>query len=88
MSSFREMGQEVASIKQSSEDFAASVSMACQELQGDARRLAAIMEGNSKGQRAVAATFDAARSLSQAGASMLALSRTCDEAMRVISGDN
>ena len=82
MPSIEQVIREVTAIKQSSDSLASSVAAAGQQLSSDATHIASLVKGSSTGQQAVAATGTAARSLSQAAASMQTLSGTCDEALR------
>ena len=74
MLSIQELVEEISSIKQQSQQLAAAVEAANQEL----GRIAGLVRGSRTGQDAVSAVHSASQALAKAGVSITALDRSCD----------
>lgn len=85
MLSIQELINEIASIKRSSEELAASVRAAGQGLNHQGTFIAELVRGSRTGQQAVSAVTTASQALEDAAASITALSRTCDHCTQNLS---
>ena len=85
MHSIDELIRDVVEIKNDSQELANVTAAAGRSLQDKSNQIAAIVRGSASGQEAVMSVSVAARSLSQAAASMLTLSRICDSCIAELS---
>ena len=82
MPSIQELISTLQTIKHSSEELSNMAATASGALNGQANAIGALVRGSQSGQTAVQAVGVAARSLTQAAASMKTLGRTCDNYIR------
>ena len=78
MLSIQELVEEISSIKQQSQQLAAAVEAANQELGRHGVQIAGLVRGSRTGQDAVSAVHSASQALAKAGMSITALDRSCD----------
>ncbi len=85
MLSIDELIREVSSIKVDSDQLSTMIASAGTSLSSQSNTLAGLVRGSRTGQDAVMALSVAARSMSNAAASMKTLSRTCDQCVANLS---
>lgn len=78
MLSIEELTQEISSVKQQSQQLAAAVGAANQELGRHRAQIAGLVRGSRTGEDAVRAVQSASQALAKAGMSITALDRSCD----------
>ena len=82
MLSIQELIEEISSVRQQSQQLAAAVGAANQELGQHSAQIAGLVQGSRTGQDALRALQLASRALADAGMSMTVLGRSCDDCVR------